>query len=390
MADDEPPTDPPGKGPSGPVEKPDPPRAGWRRIPGLRRFRSAGAALVATVGLVTAIFGAYVGYRSLPDPVKLADWQRQVNAVCEQSGAELRDPLRDLGDTVQNVSVLIASGKYRPASADLATTARDLQDTADSYKEYVGRARALDRPDDPRVEGFLDAGAAFYGKLDGIANDLIDSSRLVTAIPTDGSGTEAINTAVASLQTAVDDVAEWQSSTNVAYERSVLALDLEQCPGWNDTGKPRPVPTPAPSTSSPAGGLDPTQEALARSVGISPDECEPIGAPIDNPGATAQLNCNVDGLERAPAVLGFDSVASLRTWFTVQPTNRANCGAGESAEFPLPAEWDERGRMKCTPLETGQYRIDVMLPDRLVGIGAEAPGPTLVERWVRDFILSLD
>src|SRR5690349_9316530 len=120
--------------------------AGWRRIPGLRRFRTAGAAIAATVGVVTAIFGAYVGYRSLPEPVSLADWQRQVNSVCEQSGAELRDPLRDLGDTVQNVGVLIASGEYRPASADLVTTARDLQDNADAYKAYVGQVRALERP----------------------------------------------------------------------------------------------------------------------------------------------------------------------------------------------------------------------------------------------------
>lgn len=402
MADDERPAGPPDKDPSRPVDEgpvePDksptaaqqPVTVGWRRVPGLRRFRSAGAALAATVGLVTALFGAYVGYRSLPEPVALADWQRQVNSICEQSGAELRDPLRNLGDTIQDVSALVTTGKYRAASADLTTTARDLQDTADSYKAYIGRARALDRPDDRRVDDFLDAGASFYREVDEIANDLIESSRLVAAIPADGSNPQSIQDASASLQTAIDDMAEWQSGTNVAYQESILALDLEQCPGWNDTGKPSPLPTPAPSVTSPVGDLDPSQQALARLVGISPDECAPIGAPIDNPGATAQLNCNVDGLERAPALLGFDSVASLRTWFNLQATNRADCGAGERAEFPLPVDWDERGRIKCTPLDTGAYRIDVMLPDLLVGIGAEAEGPSQLERWMRDFVLSLD
>ena len=71
-------------------------------------------------------------------------------------------------------------------------------------------------------------------------------------------------------------------------------------------------------------------------------------------------------------------------------TNRANCGAGESAEYPIPAEWDEPGRIKCYLRESGWYRIDVMLPDRLVGIGAEDRGPTALERWVRDFVISLD
>ena len=398
MADDEPPTDPADGDQTGPVDEPRPapvpkpkmPIAWWRRIPGLGRFRSAGTALAAIVGVVTAIFGAYVGYRSLPEPVRLADWQRQVNSVCEQSGAELRDPLRDLGDTVQNITVLIASGQYRPASADLVTTARDLQDNADAYKAYVGQVRALDRPDDRRVDAFIDAGAAFYKKVDAIATDLIASSGLVAVIPADGSDAEAIAAAIASMQTAIDDIADWQSSTNVAYQRSVLALDLEQCPGWNDTGKPLPVPTPPPSSTAPAVGLDPTAQAVARSVGISPDQCRRIGAPVDNPGATAQLNCEVEGLERDPAILGFDSEATLRTWFNVTPTNRANCGAGESAEYPIPDEWDEPGRIKCSHLETGYYRIDVMLPDRLAGIGAEDTAPTALERWVRDFVLSLN
>jgi hypothetical protein len=398
VADDEPPTDPADDAPPGPVDKPkpapvemaQPSPAGWRRIPGLRRFRTAGAAIAATVGVVTAIFGAYVGYRSLPEPVSLADWQRQVNSVCEQSGAELRDPLRDLGDTVQNVGVLIASGEYRPASADLVTTARDLQDNADAYKAYVGQVRALERPDDRRVDAFIDAGAAFYKKIDAIATDLLASSSLVATIPADGSDAQAIAAAVASLQTAVEDLAAWQASTNVTYQRTVLALDLEQCPGWNDTGKPLPLPTPAPSSTAPAGGLDPTAEAVARSVGISPDQCRPIGAPVDNPGATAQLNCEVDGLERDPAILGFDSEASLRTWFNVQATKRANCGAGESAEYPIPAEWDEAGRIKCYRRDADWYRIDVMLPSRLAGIGAEARGPTALERWLRDFVRLLD
>jgi hypothetical protein len=398
VADDESPTDPPDEDPRGPVDeepraapvqKPEESASGWRRVPGLRRFRSAGAALAAIVGVVTAIFGAYVGYRSLPEPVSLTEWQRQVNSVCEQSGAELRDPLRDLGDTVQNVGVLVASGQYRPAAADLVTTARDLQDNADAYRSYIGKVRALDSPDDGRVDSFISAGAAFYKQLDAIATDLIASSNLVAAIPADGSDAGAITAAVASLQTAFEHAEEWQSSTNVAYEKTVLALDLEQCPGWNDTGKPLPVPSSTPTSSPSAGALDPTAQAVARSVGISPDQCRPIGAPIDNPGATAQLNCEA-GLERDPAILGFDSVPSLRTWFNVQPTNRANCGAGESAEFPIPAEWDEPGRIKCYPLDTGWYRIDVMLPDRLVGIGVEAPGPTALERWVRDFVSSLD
>jgi hypothetical protein len=396
--DDEPPTDPADEHLSEHAREPQPslveepatPTPAWRRLPGLSRFRSTGAAIAAIVGVVTAVFGAYVGYRSLPQSVSLAEWQRQVNSVCEQSGAEMRAPLRNLGDTVQNITVLLASGQYQPASADLVTTARDLQDNADAYKSYIGQARALERPDDSRVDAFLDAGVAYYKQLETIANDLIQSSNLVAAIPTDGSGADAIGQAVASLQTAIEDVAAWQSETNVAYERSVLALDLEQCPGWNDTGKPLAVPTPAPLPSSPPSGLDPTAQAVARSVGISPDRCRPIEAPADSPGTTVQLNCQVAGLQRDPAILGFDSEASLTTWFTVQPDNPANCGAGESAEYPIPAEWGEPGRIKCTPLDTGFFRIDVMLPARLVGIGAEAAGPTEVARWVQDFVTSLD
>lgn len=364
-------------------------RVGWRRVPGLRRFRSTGAAVTAIVGLVTAIFGAYVGYQTLPKPITLADWQRQVISICEQSGADLRAPLRDLTETVQNVAALIDSEQLRAAAADLTTTARDLQDSADSYKLYIGRARALDRPDDRRVDDFLNAGAAFYGGLETIASDLFESSSLVSAIPTDGSGAEPTGIALASLETVIQGVDDWQTEANLEYEKSVLALDLERCPGWNETGKPAPIPTSEPP-ATPAGNLDPTQQALARTVGISPDECQTIGAPIDSRGATAQLNCNSDGLTRDPAILGFDSLASLRTWFNVQPANPADCGSGASAEFPIPAEWDERGRIKCTPLETGQFRVDVMLPDRLVGIGAEAEGPSLVEQWTRDFVLSLD
>lgn len=53
------------------------------RIPGLRRLGRVGSVAALVIGALTALFGAYAGYRSLPQGVSNEDWVRRTNAVCE-------------------------------------------------------------------------------------------------------------------------------------------------------------------------------------------------------------------------------------------------------------------------------------------------------------------
>ncbi len=362
------------------------------KIPGLRRLGRAGSTAAVVIGTVTALFGAYAGYRSLPQGVSHEDWVRRTNAICEQSASDLRHPFQDVSETVQNVMVLIANKNLAAAGADVGTTARGVQDSADAYRKLIGRVREMERPDDAtQIDALLKAGSGVYHGLDRVAGDLATVSTNVAAIPSVPDN-DSLEGAIASVNTTAADLDTMQRDTWPAYERAVIDLDLTECEGWNATGKPPTVPpretgTPTPP---PAGTLTADQMALARRMGFEASQCRPADTPSRAVGALAELNCRGSGLPIDPAFLSFSTQEHLRSWFRPQADQVGDCGEGRTAERDLPRDSEHRGRMRCYPLAAGGYRVEVMLTDRLVGIAAHSPGPSALQRWITKFLQKPD
>ncbi|MCW2759885.1 MAG: hypothetical protein JWR85_86 [Marmoricola sp.] len=360
------------------------------RIPGLRRLGRVGSVAAVVIGTLTALFGAYAGYRSLPQGVSNDDWVRRTNAVCEQNASDLRHPLQDVSGTVQNVTVLIANKNLSAAAADLGTTSRGVQDSADAYRKLVGSMRALERPEDAaEIDVLLKAGSGVAKGLDRIAGDLARVSSNVATIPSGGvQDKDSLEGAMASLATAVSDLYVMQRDTWSAYQQAIIDLKLTECEGWNDTGKPVPVAprdTGTPTPQAP-GTLTADQTALARRLGFEPSQCRPADSPSRAVGALAELNCRGSGLPGDPFFISFSSEESLRGWFGPRADQPGDCGEGSNAERDLPRDSAHPGRLRCFPLQAGGFRVEVMLTQSLVGIAAQNPGPSTLESWITGFL----
>lgn len=237
----------PAEGPESP-DLVEPRRSRWplKAISGLRRLGNAGSAAAVVIGAVTALFGAYAAYQALPEAVSVQDWARHTNAVCEMSAADRRDPLRQVSDVIQIVSVQIAAPtpNFGQVAADLKTTARGLEDNADAYRSLIGQVRELQPPDDDaRTRALLAAGSDVYVGLDSVALDLTHVSEGLATLSTGAlADPQSLRVLLASLSTTTRDLDTMQRATWPVYVRRVIDLDLDRCPGWNATGKPLPVP----------------------------------------------------------------------------------------------------------------------------------------------------
>lgn len=295
---------------------------------------------------------------------------------------------------MQNVSVLITNKNLSAAAADLGTTSRGVQDSADAYRKLVGSMRALERPEDASaIDGLLRAGSGVYRGLDRVAADLARVSSNVARIPSSGvQDKDSLEGAMASLTTAVSDLYTMQRDTWPTYVQAIIDLDLTECEGWNDTGKPVPVgprETGTPTPQAP-GTLTADQAALARRLGFEATQCRPAESPSRAVGALAELNCRASGLPGEPFFISFSSEESLSGWFGPRADQPGDCGEGGSAERDLPRDSVHPGRLRCFPVPSGGYRVVVMLTESLVGIIAENPGPSTLELWITNFLKKPD
>ncbi len=360
-------------------EKADPPPA-WRKIPGIGRMRTAWRAFGASVGVIAAVASVIVGYLAIPKDISAEDWGRRVNAICEQTAAELRDPLRDAAGVAQSLSALLEDpSNARAVAADLTTAAHDIQDAADSYRVVIGQIRALDRPDDTsEIDALLDAGSDLYAALDGVSLGLQSASGTVSSLLENPGDSGLLSRVSDELEALVIDMEEIIATGLPAYQSAIADLDLEQC---------EVTQAPLPPVSD---TLDEEQAALAHRLGFDSVECQPATSPVAAPGALAQLNCTVAEFpDRNPFFISFATLKDLKAWFGASRDRVAKCGSGEHATYDLP-DAPHPGRLDCYPADAGAYRVAVMLSDELIGFAAEAEGPSALERWATEFVGQLD
>ena len=353
----------------------------WRKIPWIGRMRTAGRALAAGVGIVAAVASVVVGYLAIPKSISPEDWARRVNAICEKNAGELRDPLRSAAAGLASFNVLLQDpANVAAAGADLTTTAIDIQDTADSYRQVMGEIREIDQPrETSKIDSLLDAGAQMYESLDSIAQRLTSASSEVASYVRDPSD-EAAQSQLSEDLTALTLFVERDAGNAVtAYQQAVARLDLKQC---------QVKSTPPPESPESPGVLNEEEVALAHLFAFDPAQCSPVTTPAPPTGAVARVNCSLRGLEHAPFFISFSSREDLESWFGADKDRFDDCGAGKKAEYPLDNSLHP-GRLRCFSVSNG-YRVDIMLTNELVIFSAEAAGPNGLLRRALELVDRLD